>query len=524
MGLITPYALPAVLALAAKAGLFFYARQSRVHNLQTQLYLLFLFSLSVQNIAEITFFTAKAEGLAAPSGGIVYFSASIIAIALLLHLALALSVPRSGSEIELPKQYVVLVYLPALALEVLLLFTPLLVAGFQPLNYTYTKIPGPLYSAFEMYTVGYLALTVLMLIRGAARQQTSFRRQQNKILLAGLVPIVILVIAIVLLQHVGFRGFNTTATLPVAVTFFLAVTAYATHQYRLFDVDFFIPWSKVRKRKTAFYRQIQALIAEIAGMSSVQNIIRSISNALHCPVALIGGPAPALAVAGEAHGIARFPVDELKKIDQIVVANEIAQALPSTHALMKRHKVAAIVPFHPHSQAAASWMLLGEAFSEQVYSPLDFKTVETLFARLADHFLDNQLLLRSQLLEAQQEMNALHKRLVSAWEQIETLRQQLAGTNAENHQVPEQESAPTNQGMAAYPDETEGWEPPSHGTFDEQVAAYEMRLISRTMFHCKGDVSRAAELLGLSVSALDNKLQQADPKGTDLAVPEVLFV
>jgi hypothetical protein len=145
---ITAYALPAMFALLAKAGLFFYARRSEVHNLQTRLYLFFLFSLSIQNLAELTFFVAKAETLREPMGGTIYFSASIIAIAVLLHLSLVLSTRKLSNEDSLSPWVLGCLYAPAIGLEALLWLTSLLVAGFKPLSYTYTKIPGPLYFLF----------------------------------------------------------------------------------------------------------------------------------------------------------------------------------------------------------------------------------------------------------------------------------------------------------------------------------------------------------------------------------------
>lgn len=521
----SPYALPAILALLIKIGMFIYARYSRVHNLQTQLFLLFLFCVAIQNLAEIRFFfTYEDEFLNASDAGRWWYGAAVLELAFLLHLTFLVGTSWRAAGENIPTIGAFLIYIPALVIEMLLWGTPLLIVDFEPMSYTVTQIPGPLYFLFQLYVVGYLCLTIGLLAHGSRTLSSKFRRRQSRFLFVGLVPFVSLAVALVVLRHLGFRGFNATATLPFTITFLLVVTAYATHQYRLFDIEFFVPWSKVRKRKTAFYKRIQVLIAEIAGMGSVQKIIHSISDALRCPVALVGGPTPSLAMAGEAFGIARFPLDELKKIDQIVVANEIAEVMPSTHALMKRHNVAAIVPFHPHSQAAASWMLLGDAFSEHVYSPLDFKTVETLFARLADHFLDNQLLLRSQLVEARREMESLHARLASAWEQIETLRQQLAETRAENQQAQLEERPESNRDSATTRIEAENRQPAAHSSLNEQVAEYEARLITKTMDHCGGDSSRAAELLGLPITTLQNKLRQMADREGDPPEPQVLFV
>lgn len=497
-------------ALLLKVAIFFYSRYSRVHNLRTQLYLLFLFSLSIQNLVEINFFLSNVQGQTAPPdfSGTLYFSSSIFAIAFLLHLAFVMARDRDGKRENLSVLGIALVYAPALLLQVLLWKTTLLVAGFEPMNYTYAKVPGRLYILFQLYAIGYLCASIGLLFYGWQRQRASFYRLQNKLLLVGLAPVVALVTMVIVLQQAGFREFNTTATLPIAITFFLAVTAYATHQYRLFDFEFFVPWSKLRRRKTVFYDRIKSLIAEIADMSSVNAIVQSLSEALRCPVALISGPKPTLSMAGEAFGVARFPASELKKIDQIIVANEIVDTLPATYSLMKRHKVAAIVPFYPHSHAAASWMLLGESFSDEVYSPLDFKNVEYLFARLADRFLDSQLLLRSQLTEAQLEIGALHERLALAWQQIEDLRTKLAVTNDENSFLRKKSANSLNGDLAVVQTETLECAELSQKSFDDHIAEFEVRLIAKTLEYCHDDVARAAELLNLPLTTLYHKLRQ----------------
>lgn len=504
----SPYVLPAAIALLAKAVIFFYARSSKVHDVRTQLYLLCLFALSIQNLTEIQLFFNNAKELVdAPEiSGTIYYSASIFALALFLHLTLVLARNGISGDGRLHMGGVALIYAPSAILHALLLAPPLLIAGYEPMGYTYVRVPGPLYPLFQIYAIGYLLGSVALLLYGARYQTTRLRRLQNKYLLVGLIPVAVIVPTVIGLQHLGIRVVNSTVTVPIAVTFFLAVTAYATHQYRLFDIAFFMPWSKVRQRKITFYERIKAAVAEVAEMSSVSRIVQSVSAALNCPVALMGGPRPALAMAGDAFAVARFPLQELKKVDHIIVAQEIADRMPGMHALMTRHKVAAIVPFHPHSEAAASWMLLGENFSEHVYTPLDFQVVDKLFARLADHFLDKQLLLRAQLSEAQREMAALQERLATAWGQLDETRRKLRSFENKyqrlqrkcvpfaGDELHETERQLTNEVVAG------------SKTLDEQNAAFEARLIERVLDHCDWDFDRAADLLGLSEVALRRKL------------------
>ncbi len=273
------------------------------------------------------------------------------------------------------------------------------------------RVPGPLYFLFEIYVPLYLVVAVVYLLYGARPSRLPIiSRIRNRYWLLGLLPFVLLNIYLVTANHFGLAKLSSTVFNPIVVTVFLIVTTYATHQYRLFDIEFYIPWSKVRKRKTVFYQRIQATIAEIADLRSVHQVLQLLANTFRCPVALLGGLRPMAAIEGsrnqrviaakEAIAMAELPRDALGQIDHIVIAHEIEDAMPRMYSLMKKHHIAAIVPFYPRASTAANWMLLGDPFSEEVYTPLDFYMVEQIFDRIiSDRFLD-KLLLRSQLSEA----------------------------------------------------------------------------------------------------------------------------
>ncbi len=435
---ITPYAIPAILALLAKAVIYLYAHLSPVRNLETRLYLLFLFALSIQNLAEITFFTAQAKSLPIPPGGLLYFGASVVALALLLHLAAVLSTPAFYQKNH--RALLAVIYGPALTLEALVWSGTSLVAGFEPMGFTYTRIPGPYYFLFEVYAVAYL-LGAVSLFLGGSRSAFASKQLKNRLMLLGMFPGFVLILSVLLLQHFGSRGFNTTVTLPIAITFFLGITAYATHQYRLFDIGFYIPWSKVRARKTAFYDRIRAMLAEIADLGSVREAVHRLSDTLDCSVALVSTGKPVLAVAGSAQQMVAFPLQQLHNIDRIVVANEIAESSPDTYKLMQSHGVAAIVPFYPHSHSASGWMLLGDRFSEQVYTALDFKMVEQLFDKMAELFLDKLLLMRNQLAASERRLQMTELRLQQAEAGLTTLRTEVDSLRDQNQRLTREQAA-----------------------------------------------------------------------------------
>jgi hypothetical protein len=386
---------------------------------------LFLFCFSIQNVAEIFgLYRINTDNVVVYFDGAVFYASLILAFAFFFNLALAIAF----DDLRGRKQALInAVYGYAVVLVILLIFSRLVIRDFEALNYgsfgnSATRIPGPLFFLVEIYLLAFLIGSSAVLVYGARTQTSALKRTKCSVLLSAILPIVVLGATIVTLLHLGIKLFNASVTFPIAITYFLAVTAYGIYQHRIFDIQFFIPWSKVRKRKTAFYSRLRAMIAEIADVSSVNQAINLLADVLRCPVALISGPRPVLAISGSSADMIRFPLKELRRVDSILVANEIGDAMPSMHMLMREHGVAAIVPFHPHSQTAASWMLLGESFSDQVYTPLDFKMVEQVFDRLGDLFLDKLLFMRSQLHEAREQLQTLQLRLDVAEEQNRELR------------------------------------------------------------------------------------------------------
>jgi len=436
--------VPPLIALMFKAGIYAYAWRTKIHNLQTRLYLLFLFSFSIQNIAEIFgLYKVNVDNIMPHFEAGLFYGAVIVALALFFHLAVAVAFDqkRTAQKIAL-----VFVYSYAAALQLLLVFTTRLIQGFETLEYnnfglSITRVPGPLYFLFELYVIGLLIGSIGILTHGARKQGAPRNRAKNLVLLAAIVPTTAAGLLVIGLLHFGIKWINTSVIFPTTITFFLVLTAYATHQHRIFDIQFFIPWSKVRARKTAFYDRIRAMITEVADLGSVREAVLRLADTLRCPVALVSTAKPVLAVAGGAQSMVSFPLEQLHRIDRIMVANEIADARPETYTLMRSHGIAAIVPFYPHSQNASGWMLLGDAFSEQVYTPLDFRMVERLFDRMAELFLDKLLLMRSQLATAERRLQTAESRLQQTEAGMVALRGEIESLREQNRRLAREQAA-----------------------------------------------------------------------------------
>jgi DNA-binding protein Fis len=254
------------------------------------------------------------------------------------------------------------------------------------------------------------------------------------------------------------------------------------------------------------------MIAEIAALGSVGEVVDRLADTLHCPVALIGGPRPVLAAVGTASTMAEFPRETLRRLEHITVANEVADAEPALHALMRRHGVSAIVPYYPHSQTAASWLLLGESFSEQVYTRLDFKRVEELFARLSELFLDRLVGMRTQLADAQRSLRTLELRLQRTEENLAALRDENRALRDQSARLMDRNVRAIEQSVrpaaAEAPAADTDPAPVEARSLDDHVAEFEARIIRETLERCDGNKAQAARMLGLRPNTLHYKLER----------------
>jgi DNA-binding protein Fis len=242
-----------------------------------------------------------------------------------------------------------------------------------------------------------------------------------------------------------------------------------------------------------------------------------LAGAFRCQVALIGGPRPVVALASGQKKAAKsdlllseFPRETLRKIDHIVVANEVEDRFPKLHDLMKCHNVGAIVPFNSHSSTAAHWMLLGEHFSDQVHTPLDFKVVETLFDRIGERFLDNLLLLRSQLAEANDDLRDYQRRLGSAWSELESLRKNLTATEQDNRALREEKANLKRQSFRLVPGGLPNAIESGKQTLEQYLAESEREIVRAALRDCGGNKVQAARLLGVQPRTLHYLIQRHD--------------
>jgi DNA-binding protein Fis len=489
------YCLPAVAALILKLLLLAATRVMPLRSTEANVFLAFLFTLALHNVSEIMLFnySGPMEGIIPIRAGFLYFTMSIIAVAILLHLMLVRldTTTHLDVPVERLKRFL---YIPPVALLFILWMTNDMVRGFVPHAYSYTRVPGDLYVLFEFYAIGYLLASISVLVVAAVYSSNRVNRRKNIITLLGMLPMTALPIVVILLQKYGINIFNLLIFFPLALTFFLIIAAYAIYEHRLFNIFFHLPGTRLRRRHTAFHRRITEFLSELDRLPvvSIEDALDRLAAALKCSVALVGGGKeplqadPAAAMRSGGLNMEKLEEGELDKIDRIVLTKELKREDPEIFAALSGANCAAVIPFRPFKGTSAGWLLLGGARNEPEELPIDFAIVEDLFDRMGDLFLEN-------IVREREQAESVHDQLRDQLELNEQLRSELQRKQAAMEAL-------YSQHIPSCGDESARIE------LEDLVAGLEKKLITGTLAQLKGNVSATAKALGLTRQTLYAKM------------------
>lgn len=489
------YSLPAVAALILKILLLLATRVMPLRNAESKVFLAFLFVLALHNVSEVMMlnYAGPQDGIIPLRSGFLYYTMSIVAMAVLVHLMLVRI--NSSTHWTVPvEQLKKWIYLPAAVVLVMLWTTEDMVKGFVPHGYSFTRVPGPLYVWFETYALGYLLASFAILSLAAMYSSNRVHRRKNVITLLGMTPIIALPVAVIVLQKNGINVFNLLLSFPLALTFFLIITAYAIYEHRLFNIFFHLPGTRLHRRRTAFHRRIAEFIGELDRLPSisVEEALNKLAEALKCNVALVGAGRGRVEARPASRGAERLDFNRLREeelggITEIVLTKELRERDPSIYSTLKGANCAAVIPFHPFKDTSAGWLLLGGAKDASEELPIDFSIVESLFDRMGDLFLET---------------------IVREREQMYALKMELEQQKTCNEQLTEELSRKQGTIDSLYNlHAAECAESIPRVRLEDLTGELEKKVICETLAQLKGNVSATAKSLGLTRQTLYAKME-----------------
>jgi len=231
------YVLPALTALLVSIVVFFAALQGRKKK-EANAFCIMIFMFICICVCEVlsAFEFFKAERF-------LYLFKAYYLIALCGLCAIyayALHVVRETS-----KRSVLLVYLVALALSGLVLFTKMIISGIEPLGHTQTAIKGSLYIMFQAFSLVLLGLIIATLLRGYLRPKDHLMQIQCSYTLLALFPFVITSLVILAIMAAGYKV-NAALILPIVYVAFMLITLVGESRHQITDVRRFMPYSAER--------------------------------------------------------------------------------------------------------------------------------------------------------------------------------------------------------------------------------------------------------------------------------------
>jgi hypothetical protein len=409
------YAAPAILAVFACAIILYLTRGPRERTYPVRLYRMFLVGMLLHNGCEVALFVfANNELPGTLTVGLIYYTLSLFVIMSLAALSLGLAMDfRETARYQL---YIGLLSIPMLLMVYPLWFTSWMITGYRlddgvmP-GVAWNSVHGPGYVVLIGTMFFYMLVSAAGLL-GGIRQKNRQRRIQCYVVLFSSTPLFVLstIVLLQLLRAVPLNPYiNVTFATPLIIILFLVGTGYAIYRHRLLDIEFYIPWSQERRKKTVFYRQIQTVSERLPSFYDLQEAITQISTALNCPV-VVRSKDQTIATPSDDSGLmAKFPLEALADVDRLMTVDDVRDTNPELAKLLRQHKVFAAVPVPQGlgADAVVTWVLLGEALSESVYSSRDFAMVGILFQRMETVLINQLGSLRRELSDVRQMVTTL---------------------------------------------------------------------------------------------------------------------
>jgi len=485
------YALPAILALLCKFVIVLAARVSPIRNRQTDLFFYALSASVVLNMAEVAIIQ-RFTPIDLAILGKLYFTAAFASIALLVHLSMEVSLADVNKPLNsaIPK----VLYGVAVTLTGALWFTDYLVVGFAPFaTYGITRVPGPAYFLVELFLVlGFLSIIGLSAF-GVRRGRPQLLRIKSKFWLFATLPVAGVVIAVVAWLHNGNAPFNSLVVLPLVLVWLYAWVAYAVTRFRLFDLEFALPWSRLRRVKQQRYADVEALAVSLQPRPA-RELLARVADTLGCSVAIVGGMRPVS--VGSAATLGQMPRDHLPAAGTSLLVEEAAALHPVLYKEMTEHGASAVVPLQSNGKRA-SWLVFGTGFDRAWYTRRDFSVLGNLFRRLPGVIFGHTggmvgeatRDLRQRLLRSERERDEALGKVDALQAQLDKLGSRLAALE----DTQSQGRAPVS---------------PTSGSLADSVAAFERSQIERALAQADGNLTVAAKLLGENKSTLHYKVKR----------------
>ena len=230
------YALPALIALFLKC--YFLSLVVKTNQNATKALVALLACLSFLNMLEILFFVSSSEDSALLR---LYYIAAMLSLMLISEFIFYLT----RSQIPLFN----IIHIFGLFLIPLLMFTPYIIKGAQPMGISITRVHGEYYYLFQIFALLQLSTSIFLVIKTIFDgNQKSIIRAKSSVIFASFLPMFLAITIILFLMSLGVN-INMVIILPITSTIFVWGCWYTVTNEKIIDLSTFIPVTPSWKRK-----------------------------------------------------------------------------------------------------------------------------------------------------------------------------------------------------------------------------------------------------------------------------------
>lgn len=168
-----------------------------------------------------------------------------------------------------------IVYILAGFISALILFTDVIISGYQPIEYSITAIRESLYFVYQVFVFGSILIAIAILVVQLRSEKVTKRKiQAFSLLIAFSIPFVV-ILGITILMMFGVKV-NMAIVFSVATTIFLFFTINAHKEHRITDVRKWLPWSQENVATNEIMEIITEYLAEEKSLKEVESTIKKI--------------------------------------------------------------------------------------------------------------------------------------------------------------------------------------------------------------------------------------------------------
>jgi hypothetical protein len=243
---VSIYAFPSFIALIIKAWLFWFGRYSLITTNKPLGF--FLSALFCLNLAEFNLFFYVDNAEEAMPIMRFYWASAILSVSSFLYLSGLLS----GHRI-----YITPLWFFALVMLLYVMFSELLIAGTESINYSVTRIKGDYYILLVVYVLFHLFLGLGFLINSSMKHQDKWVRKKCTVVSLAMIPTILAVTTVLVLMQLGIK-INATTIVSLTIIIFLFALIYTEEKYSLLNILVLFPTSK----ESIILRKILALLVD----------------------------------------------------------------------------------------------------------------------------------------------------------------------------------------------------------------------------------------------------------------------